>query len=151
MQLTRKFLASKGLEANVIDEIIEAYTGDVIFIKDVLDEAKKYEADAKKYETANAELKELKDYDKLKKEFEDYKLEVKTKAERSAKEKSFKELLTDLGIPDKHLDRIVKYSDVDGIRLDSAGKITDSSELIKIVKEEWDALRTIMGIMRTNK
>ena len=49
MQLTRKFLASKGLEVNVIDEIIEAHTGDVNFIKDALDEAKKYEADAKKY------------------------------------------------------------------------------------------------------
>lgn len=146
MALTRKFLASKGIDADVIDEIITAHTETISGLKDSLDELKKYEADAQKYAETKKELDELKaevaknsdkDFDKLQKEFDDYKAEVEGKAARNAKESAFKALLKDIGIPEKHYAKILKYSDVDGIQLDDDGKIVDAKELRKTIKDDW--------------
>lgn len=146
MALTRRFLASKGIEADVIDEIITAHTETISGLKDSLDELKKFEADAKKYEATKKELDELKaevaknsdkDFDKLQKEFDDYKAEVEGKAARNAKESAFKALLKDIGIPEKHYAKILKYSDVDGIQLDDDGKIVDAKDLRKSIKDDW--------------
>ena len=153
MALTRKFLASKGIEADVIDEIITAHTETISGLKDSLDELKKYEADAQKYAETKKELDELKaevaknsdkDFDKLKKEFDDYKAEVEGKEARNAKESAFKAILKDIGIPEKHYAKILKYSDIDGIQLDDDGKIVDAKELRKTIKDDWsDHIETV--------
>lgn len=146
MALTRKFLASKGIDADVIDEIIQAHTETVNGLKDKLDEAEKYKAKADKYDDAEKELTRLKaeaaknsdkDYEALKEEYEKYKTEVANKETRSAKETAFKEILKDAGIPEKHFAKIVKYSDVDSLELDDKGKIKTASEILKSIKEEW--------------
>ena len=151
--LTRKFLASKGIEADVIDEIITAHTETISGLKDSLDELKKYEADAQKYAETKKELDELKaevaknsdkDYDKLQKEFDAYKAEVEGKEARNAKESAFKAILKDIGIPEKHYAKILKYSDIDGIQLDDDGKIVDAKELRKTIKDDWsDHIETV--------
>lgn len=153
MALTRKFLASKGIEADVIDEIISAHTETISGLKDSLDEYKKFEADAKKYAETKKELDTLKaevaknsdkDYDALKEEFESYKADVEAKATRSAKESALKALLKDIGIPEKHYAKILKYSDVDGIQLDDDGKIVDAKDLRKSIKDDWsDHIETV--------
>ena len=153
MSLTRKFLASKGIDADVIDEIITAHTETISGLKDSLDEYKKYEADAKKYVDVKKELDELKaevaknsdkDFDKLQKEFDDYKAEVEGKEARNAKESAFKALLKDIGIPEKHYAKILKYSDIDGIQLDDDGKIVDAKDLRKSIKDDWsDHIETV--------
>ena len=66
MSLTRKWLASKGIEADVIDEIIAAHTETISGLKDSLDEAKKYEAKAKQYDEAKKELDDLKGFMQIK-------------------------------------------------------------------------------------
>lgn len=153
MSLTRSFLASKGIDAEAIDEIIKAHTETISGLKDSLDEAKKYEAKAKQYDEAKKELDELKvevaknsdkDYDKLKKEFDDYKAEIEGKETRNAKESAFKAILKDIGIPEKHYAKILKYSDIDGIQLDDDGKIVDAKELRKTIKDDWsDHIETV--------
>lgn len=144
--LSRKFLASKGLDADVIDEIIQAHVETVNSLKDKLDEAEKYKAKADKYDEAETELQNLqaeiaknsdKDYDALKKEFEDFKAEVANKETRTAKETAYKDVLKDAGIPEKHFAKILKYSDVDGVELDENGKIKGASDLLKSIKDEW--------------
>lgn len=144
MALTRKFLASKGIEADVIDEIIEAHTETVNGLKDRIDEAEKYKADADRVPELEKQIKSLEkqiktggDYDALKKEFDDYKEEIKRKDERTAKENAYKEILKDAGIPEKHFAKIIKYSDVDGVELDAEGKITTAKDILAAVKEEW--------------
>lgn len=153
MSLTRKWLASKGIEADVIDEIIAAHTETISGLKDSLDEAKKYEAKAKQYDEAKKELDDLKDevaknsdkdYDKLKKEFDDYKADVEAKATRSAKETAYKALLKDIGIPEKHFAKIIKYSDFDEIKLDDKGEIENAKDLRKSIKDDWsDHIETV--------
>ena len=48
MALTRKFLASKGIDADVIDEIITAHTETISGLKDELDKANAFKAKAEK-------------------------------------------------------------------------------------------------------
>ena len=153
MSLTRSFLASKGIDAEAIDEIIKAHTETISGLKDSLDEAKKYEAKAKQYDEAQKELDELKaevaknsdkDYDKLKKEFDDYKADVEAKATRSAKETAYKALLKDIGIPEKHFAKIIKYSDFNEIKLDDKGEIENAKDLRKSIKDDWsDHIETV--------
>ena len=159
MSLTRRFLASKGIEADVIEEIITAHTDTVNALKDKLDEADKYKAKADKYEETKKELDDLradvaknsdKDYDALKKEFDDYKADVANKETRTAKEAAYKEVLKDAGIPEKHFAKILKYSDVDGVELDEKGKIKDSKELLKSIKDEWGDHVETQGKQGTN-
>ena len=106
MSLSRKFLSALGIEAEKIDQIIEAHTDSLEGIKAERDKYKeqidndKTDADAKVKELADtkkafeelkkqveteAKEREGKDYDKLKKEFDDYKAEQETKALNSAK------------------------------------------------------------------
>lgn len=144
MALSRKFLASKGIEADVIEEIITAHTDTVNALKDKLDEAEKYKAKAEKYDETQKELESLKeevtkngDYEALKKEFDDYKADVAKKEARSLKEAAYKDVLKDAGIPEKHWAKILKYSDVDGVELDDKGQIKTKADILKSVKEEW--------------
>lgn len=146
MSLTRRFLASKGIEADVIEEIITAHTETISGLKDKLDEANGYKAKAEKYDATKKELDDLKaevaknsdkDYDALKKEFDDYKADIENKAVRSKKEEAYKEILKDAGIPEKHFAKILKYSDVDGVELDDKGKIKTAGDIRKAIKEEW--------------
>ena len=144
MSLTRRFLASKGIEADVIEEIITAHTDTVNALKDKLDEAEKYKAKADKYDETQKELDTLKeevtkngDYEALKKEYESFKADVENKAVRSKKEEAYKEILKDAGIPEKHFAKILKYSDVDGVEIGKDGKIKTAKELLESIKEEW--------------
>ena len=146
MSLTRKFLASKGIDASVIDEIITAHTETVSGLKDELDKANTYKAKAEKLDSVEKELNDLKaevaknggkSYEALKKEFDDYKANVAKKEARSLKEAAYKEVLKDAGIPEKHWAKILKYSDVDGVELDDKGQIKTKADVLKSIKEEW--------------
>lgn len=155
MSLTRNMLKAMGLEPEKIDEVIAAHTDTVNALKDQIDtakaEAEKYKAEAAKAPAVQKELDELrkqveadaekrkgKDYDALKKEFEEYKAEQERLAVRGQKESAYRKLLKDAGIPEKHHDKIIKYSDVDGVELDEKGAITTAKDLMKEIKAEWD-------------
>ena len=158
MSLSRKFLSALGIEADKIDQIIEAHTDSLEGIKAERDKYKeqidngKNDADAKAKELADTrkELEDLKkqvetdakeregkDYDKLKKEFDDYKAEQEAKATRAAKESALKELLTDMKMSDKGSKQVLKWMGVADIELDEDGKIKDASNLRKSIKEDW--------------
>ena len=158
MALTRRMLSAMGLEADKIEQIIEAHTETVTGLKqqiadlgDQLTTAKntgtadsdKLKDVQKKYNDLLAQVeadnkaREGKDYDALKKEYEDYKAEVQEKAVRSAKEKAFRELLSDMKVSDKGTGMILKYMGVSNIELDEDGKLKDATALRKAVKEDW--------------
>lgn len=158
MALSRKYLSALGIEADKIDQIIEAHTDSLEGIKAERDKYKeqidngKNDADAKAKELADTrkELEDLKkqvetdakeregkDYDKLKKEFDDYKAEQEAKATRAAKESALKELLTDMKMSDKGSKQVLKWMGVADIELDEDGKIKDASNLRKSIKEDW--------------
>lgn len=154
MSLTRKALVAMGIEAEKIDQIIEMHTEDVDAIKSERDtakeDAKKYKADADKLADVEKELNTLKEnsdkpdsykekYDKIKKEYEDYKTAQISKETKAAKSKAYREMLKEIGIADKRVERVMKATepDIDAIELDDNGTIKELDELKKKVKEEW--------------
>lgn len=143
--LTRKFLASKGIEADVIDEIIQAHVETVNSLKDKLDEAEKYKAKADKYDEAEDELKNLraeiaknsdKDYDALKKEYDDYKAEVAKKETKVAREKAVKAYLKEKNITDEgNLEIFMRGSrdEIEAVELDKDGKIKNTKPFDELI------------------
>lgn len=158
MALSRRMLSAMGLEADKIEQIIEAHTETVSGLKqqiadlgddlskakesgsadsEKLREVQKELDDLKKQVEADNKAREGKDYDALKKEFDDYKAEVQEKAVKSAKEKAFRDLLTDMKVSDKGINTILKWQGVSGIELDEDGKLKDAAAVRKAVKEDW--------------
>lgn len=151
MSLTRKFLSSLGLEADKIEEVITAHTETVTALKDQIttleaerdklkDESGKYPETLKELNDLKAKVAESadKDYDALKEEYEKYKADVAAEKTREAKKAAYTEVLKDAGIKDeKHLAKVLKYTDLDSMELDKDGKIKDAKKAMDAVKEEW--------------
>lgn len=151
MALTRKFLSAMGIEAEKIDEIINAHTETVDALKEERDKAKteaqKYEADAKKLPIVQKELDELKDanvddpykqkYEDEHKAFEDYKADVKAKETLEKQREAYKSILKDAGIAGKYVDSVLGVSDFKSLEFDSDGKVKDADKLTKGVKEKF--------------
>ena len=149
MAFTRKFLSAMGIEADKVDEIINAHIEVVDGLKEERDNYKK---DAEKLADVEKELTKAKekiakngdgetvakeDYDKLKREYDDYKADITAKNTRTEKENAFRELLKSVGVSEKRLNAIIKVSDIDGLELDKDGKIKDAEKHTETVKSEW--------------
>lgn len=158
MAMTRKWLAALGIEADKIDEIINAHSESLEAIKADRDKYKAEIEDAKsataektselatvqkelddlkKKVEADAKDREGKDYDKLKEEFEKYKAEQVEKETKATKEKALKELLADMKMSDKGVNQVLKWMGVGNVDLDDDGKIKEAAALRKSIKEDW--------------
>ena len=151
MALTRKFLTAMGIEAEKIEEIIEAHTETVDALKKERDEAKaeatSYKSDAEKLPAVQKELDDLKTanadnpykerYEKEHNEFEAYKADVTAKETKAKKVSAYRKLLKEAGIDEKRIDSIIKVSAVDAVELDDEGAIKDSDKLSETIKTEW--------------
>lgn len=149
MAFTRRFLSALGIEADKVDEIINAHIEVVDGLKEERDNFKK---DAEKLADVEKELTKAKeklakngegetvakeDYDKLKQEYDDYKADITAKNTRTEKENAFRELLKSVGVSEKRFNAIIKVSDIDGLELDKDGKIKDAEKHTENVKSEW--------------
>ena len=147
MALTRKLLSAMGIEADKVEEIIQAHTETVNGLKD---EAAKYKADAEKLPDVQKELDKLKEaakdggknpfevkYNAIKEEFAQYKKNAEAKEAKSKKETAYKALLKEAGISEKRIDSVLKVSDVDGLEFADDGKVKNHEDLLKNIKEEW--------------
>lgn len=139
MALTRKMLKAMGIEDEKIDQIIDAHT-------ETVDGLKGYKADAEKLADVEKELEALKakgdggykqKYEDLKTEFENFKGEIETAKKLEAKKTAYREIVKDAGLSEKGIEKALKYTDWDKIELDADGKVKDSKELLKELKEEW--------------
>ena len=147
MALTRKFLAALGIEADKIDEIINAHTETVDALKNERDG---FKVDAEKLPAVQKELDDMKaaaekdgkdpfkvKYEALKEDFDNYKKEISAKETKAAKTDAYRSLLKEAGISDKRIDAVLKVSDVDAIKLDKDGAIEGKDELLSTIKSEW--------------
>ena len=149
MGFTRKFLSAMGIEADKVDEIINAHIEVVDGLKEERDNFKKdaekladvekklTKAEEKLAKNGEGETVSKEDYDKLKKEYDDYKADITAKNTRTEKENAFRELLKSAGVSEKRLNAIIKVSDIDGLELDKDGKIKDAEKHTENVKSEW--------------
>lgn len=141
MALTRKLLSALGIEADKIEQIIEAHTETVDALKHERDDLKSKLADFDKVKTELDKLKEAAknggDYEKLKKDFEDYKAEVEGRETLSKKKAALEKIAKDAGLSENGVAKAVKYTDFGKIELDEKGEIKDSKDILKNLKEEW--------------
>lgn len=149
MAFTRKFLSAMGIEADKVDEIINAHIEVVDGLKEERDnfkkDAEKLADVQKQLDKANDKLAKngegetvaKEDYDKLKQEYDDYKADIAAKNTRTEKENAFRELLKSVGVSEKRFNAIIKVSDIDGLELDKDGKIKDADKHTENVKSEW--------------
>ena len=149
MAFTRKFLSAMGIEADKVDEIINAHIEVVDGLKEERDNFKKDaekladvqkqldKANDKLAKNGEGETVSKEDYDKLQKEYNDYKADITAKNTRTEKENAFRELLKSVGVSEKRFNAIIKVSDIDGLELDKDGKIKDAEKHTENVKSEW--------------
>lgn len=149
MAFTRRFLTALGIEAEKVDEIINAHIEVVDGLKEERDNFKKdadkladvekklAKAEEKLAKNGEGETVSKEDYDKLKKEYDDYKADITAKNTRTEKENAFRELLKSVGVSEKRFNAIIKVSDIDGLELDKDGKIKDADKHTENVKSEW--------------
>lgn len=150
MALTRKFLTALGIEADKVDEIINAHAETVDALKaerdTYKDKAEKFDAEQDKVTKLEKQVKDLEDsnkdsykvkYEAIKEEFADYKKGIESEKTKTEKTNAFKALLKEIGISDKRIDSVTKISDIDGLKLDKDGKIEGVDELKKNLSEEW--------------
>lgn len=147
MALTRKFLAALGIEADKVDEIINAHTETVDGLKEQLVQ---FKADAEKLPAVQKELDEMKaaaekagkdpfkvKYEAIKEEFEQYKADQTAKETKAAKSAAYRALLKEAGVAEKRLDAVLKVSDLESIELDKDGTIKGADKLAESIKTEW--------------
>lgn len=146
MALTRKFLSALGIEADKVDEIIEAHSETVNALKAERDEAR---TDAKKLPELQKQLDEANEaleaskgdgykakYDELKAEYDGFKADVEAKALLSTKDKAYRQLLKDAGVSEKRIDAIMRLTDLKDMELDGE-KLKDADKLTESIKSEW--------------
>lgn len=156
MAFSRKFLSALGIEADKVDQIIDAHTEVTDALKSERD---KYKADAEKLPGVQAELESLKTeqaktgkdpykvkYEAIKEEFEAYKNEQTAKATKASKTDAYRALLKECGVSEKRIDAVLKVSDIDSLELDDAGKLKNAADLRKSVKEEWSDFITTESV-----
>lgn len=156
MALTRKFLTALGIEADKVDEIINAHVETVDALKSERDGFKEK---AEKYDAVKAELDEAKEklkdsdkedsykvkYDALKEDFDKYKADVETEKSNESKKGAYKALLKEIGISEKRIDSVARLAELDKIKLDKDGKIEGADDLKKSLKAEWADFITTEG------
>ena len=146
MALTRKFLSALGIEADKVDEIINAHSETVDALKEQRDS---YKADADKLETVQKELDTIKaqvaeydgdewkaKYEKLEQEYKDYKADITSKETIAAKRSALEELAKDI-LSENGVKKALKYTDIGSYELDEDGKLVDADKHIADLKEEW--------------
>lgn len=154
MALTRKFLSALGIEADKIDEIINAHSETVDALKKERDNFKA-EAEANSEAKASAEklqkqVDELnkqidangKDaykvkYEAIKEEFDDYKKTIKAEKTKADKTELYKKLLKESGVAEKRIDAVLRVSDIDSLKIGEDGNLDGVDDLKKKITEEW--------------
>lgn len=134
-------LSEHGLPVENLDkaaeEICGRHTADLDSIKEQRDTFKK---DAETLATVQKELDDLKkaqSTDNYKEKYEKLQADIAAKETKAAKSKAYRELLREAGVSDKRFDGIIKLTDLDGIELDSDGKIKDADKHSENIKTEW--------------
>ena len=149
MAFTRKFLSALGIDADKVDEIINAHIEVVDGLKEERDgfkaDAEKLADVQKKLDKANEKLAKQgegetvlkEDFDKLQKEYDDYKADITAKETKRTKEHAVREFYKGVGVSEKRLDSVMKVTNLDDFELDKDGKIKDAEKQTEKAKTEW--------------
>ena len=142
MSLTRKMLKGMGLTEEQVDSIIEEHTAVTDALKEQVNQ---YKRDAEGYQTAKKELEDLKSggddwkekYEAEHKAFEDFKKETEASAERAKVQDAYRALLKAQNVSEKRIDKIIKLTDLDALKLTKEGRIANEEKVAEDIRNEW--------------
>lgn len=145
----REILSKAGVESDNAESAISAIMdGHLASVNALREERDKYKEDAEKLPNVQKELDEIKGkgddsykakYEKEHADFEKYKADQTAKETKANKTAAYRNLLKEAGVSEKRLDTVIRASapEIDGIELDTDGKVKDSAKLTKAIKETW--------------
>jgi len=144
MSLTRKALSAMGIEGDKVDQIIEMHSETVNALKDQISE---YKSKSEKLPEISKELEELKKsaenpdeykakYESEKQAFEDFKKQLEIEKANSAKDKLYRQLLSENHVKSNKIDLIMRTVNLDKLELDG-DKLKDSADLNKAIMNDW--------------
>lgn len=148
MALTRKFLSALGIEADKIDEIINAHSETVNGLKE---QAEQYKEDADKLASVQKELNKLKEtegtddykkkYEDEHKAFEDYKAKIAQEEDTQRLRGAYKQLLLDSNIDESRIEAILKVTDFADLKLNKDGKLANEEKVKEKIDEDWKGFK----------
>ena len=159
MALTRKLLKSFGLDAAVIDSIIEAHTESTDALKkqrdDAIAEAAKVDELTKELNEAKDQLSKAGDAAKFQRDFDDYKAGIEAEKKGAKTRDALRSLLKDtVGIKrDSALDLIMAAEKLDSYELDENGGLKDAENIANTMKQkhaEWIGEVSTTGVPPMN-
>lgn len=140
MAFTRAFLRALGLSDEQVSAVIDEHTGVTDALKKQRDD---YKAEAEGLADARKELDALKGedykarYEDEHKAFEAYKADVSKRETRAKVEAEYRKLLAEEKIAAKRIDAVIRLTDLDGMKLDKDGHLSDSDKLREGIKKDW--------------
>lgn len=127
MALTRRMLTAMGIEAEKIDQIIEAHAETTEGLKKQAEELREQ---ASKVPSLEKEIEDMRaaqpkedwqaKYDELQKEFDGYKANVQAEQAEQEKARLYRSMLRESGVDEKRIDSIMKVTDLSGISVAEA-------------------------------
>ena len=140
MSISREFLEGIGVSEEHIQTIIDGHNATVEGIQAEIDELKAQNEEAERLKRVIAELEtEINQsqgsdwkakHDALKAEFDAVK-------ESDLKQKLYKELAAEVGLPYRYSEKICKKHYTDKLELDEKGGLKDRESLARELKETW--------------
>lgn len=143
MALTRRMLTAMGIEAEKIDQIIEAHAETTEALKKQAEELREQASKVPSLEKQIEDMKAAqptedwqKKYGELQAEFEAYKSQVANEHAEQEKARLYRSMLREAGVDEKRIDSIMKVTDLSGISV-SEGAIADADTVKETIAKEW--------------
>lgn len=157
MGLTRKKLVEMGIDEEIAQKILQIHLGVVDNMKDEISEL---QVAANKVPTLTKELEKLKSenlssseykgkYELEKQAFESFKKQIETEKTNSAKDKLYRQLLSDNHVKSNKIDLIMRTVNLDKLELDG-DKLKDSADLNKEIMKDWQDFIEVTEVKGTD-
>lgn len=145
MALTRGMLKGMGLTEEQVSAIIEEHTNVTAALKDQI---KTYKSDAEKLPDVQKELDDLKKekesannwekkYNDEHTAFENYKTDISNKEKLEKVKLAYKKLLTECKVGDKHIDSILRVTDMSSMKVAEDGSLEGADTLKEQINSDW--------------
>ena len=146
MAFSRSFLKSSGLTDEQIAAVMEEHVAVTDALKKDRDGYKEQAEQLPQLQKQLAELQGGEDYKQKYEDehraFEDFKSQAARDAEAAKVQAAYRKLLIDEKIGEKWLDRIIRGTDFEGMKLDKDGQLMDVDKLKEAIDQEWGDVKT---------
>lgn len=145
MGLNREKLSELGINEEAAQEILKIHwsvvdgmKGRIEELRNSADRVPALTKELEKLKTENANSSEYKNkYELEKKAFEEFKKNIETEKTNSAKDRLYRQLLSENHVKSNKIDLIMRTVNLDKLELDDEDKLKNSADLNKAIINDW--------------